>query len=261
MKMQLIRLVILTASLVIPTFMPGQAQSQTSKTFDPLKDDISQLLPPLSVLIDSALIHDPGMKYSNLQVDVNQHLLRNEQVQWTQDFGLQANVGYGTFDYIYNNVGNGQIPASYSSLQSQTQYNVGGYFRMPLFDVVNRKNQVKLARVQVEQARSLLEAQQNLVRENVIKEYNDLILKQRILKIRSKYLETSKINMQIAEKQFVGGAITVDEYSRVSEVDTKTAEDYETAKNDFLTSYQTLEITVGMKFNLNNIIPGNNEGN
>ena len=80
-----------------------------------------------------------------------------------------------------------------------------------------------------------------------------MVSMQRQLKIKSKYLETSRINMQLAEKSFMNGSITVDEYSRVSEIESRTESEYETIKVDFLSAYQTLEVMVGMKFNLYNI--------
>ncbi len=230
----------------------AEGLAQTDKPFDLLKDDITLALPSLNSLIDSAIVHDPQIRFNQLQVKVNKGNLRTQQALWTQDLGLQANVGYGTFNYIYNNSTGAGVPGSYSQTQSQTQYNVGAFFRLPVYDVVNHRNQVKVMKDQVDQAQSLIENEENLVRENVIKQYYTIVSMQRQLQIKSKYLETSKINMQLAEKSFTSGTITVDEYSRVSEIESRTETEYETIKVDFVSAYKTLEVMVGMKFDLNN---------
>jgi outer membrane protein TolC len=250
-KMKFKQIIILLFYLTVQS-VQGEGFAQPDKPFDLLKDDIMQVLPPLSALLDSAMVHDPELKFSILQLKINKGNLRTQQSQWTQNLGLQANVGYGTFDYIYNSTLGGTAPASYTTRQSQTQYGVGGWFRLPFSDIFNRRNQVKIARTEVDQAQSLIENQQNLVKERIIKQYYDMVAMQRQLMIKSKYLETSRINMQMAEKSFMSGTITVDEYSRVSEIEARTESEFESIKVDFLSAYQTLEVMVGMKFNLNN---------
>ena len=226
------------------------APAQNGGTFDPLRDDISDKLPPLPVLIDSALANDPGMRYSNLQVTVNKGNLTTSRSQWTQNFGLQANYGYGTFDYLYNSTAGGQAPPTYTLSQSLSQYGVGAYLRIPISDIVNRHNLVRTAKAEVSQAMALADTRRQEIREQIIRQYNDLIVKQRLLRIKSKYLETAKINLQMAEKGFMNGTVTVDDYSSVSEIEARTESDFEVTRMDFNTSYMMLEEITGIKFNL-----------
>jgi hypothetical protein len=65
----------------------------------------------------------------------------------------------------------------------------------------------------------------------------------------------------MAEKGFVNGAISVDDYSRVSEIGARTETDFEAAKMDFVTAYMILEVLTGIKFNLTNEIQLKNESN
>ena len=62
------------------------------------------------------------------------------------------------------------------------------------------------------QAQSMTEVQRDETRQLVIRQYNDLILKQRLLRIKSKYPEALRINMQMVEKEFTNGIISVTEY-------------------------------------------------
>ncbi|MGA3014500.1 MAG: TolC family protein [Bacteroidales bacterium] len=243
----------------IAVIMGTTCEAQQKRKFNPLTDDITQMIPPMSTLLDSAFAHDPGLKFSQLQYIIDKGSLYSGQVQWTQDIGLQANGGYGTFDYLYNNAIGGQNQQTTTLKQNETQYGVGGFIRLPLYDLVNRKNQIKTARAVMQQAETLSETRKNEIRELVIRQYNDIIEKQQILKIKSRYLETSRINTQMAEKGFVKGTITLDEYSRVSQIGSSTEADYETARTDFINSYMIMEVMTGMNFNIINEIPQGNE--
>jgi outer membrane protein TolC len=240
--------------------------AQQKKNFNPLIDDISQMVPPMSVLLDSAYAHDPGLKFAKLQYSIDKGNLRTNQAQWTQNLGLQANVGYGTFDYLYNNNIGNSIPGqsqqqTITTKQNETQYGVGGFLRVPIYDLVNRKNQIRIAKDIMQQAQTLSDTRKTEIQELVIKQYNDMIVKQRILKIKSKYLETSRINTEMAEKAFVKGTISLDDYSRVSDIGSHTETDFESAKMDFISSYMIMEVMTGMNFNITNETPQNNEGN
>ncbi len=242
------RSVVLYVICMLSSTLTGYAQAGGS--FDPFRDDISDRLPKLSVLIDSALTNHPAVRYSDLQIAVNKGNLRTSRSQWTQNFGLQANYGYGTFDYLYNSTAGGQTPPTYTLSQSLSQYGVGAYLRFPISDMVNHHNLVKTAKAGVTQAEALAESQRMEIREQVIRQYNDLVMKQRLLRIKSKYLETARINTQMAEKGFTSGNVTIDDYSQVSEIEARTESDFETTRMDFLTSYMMLEEITGMTFNI-----------
>ena len=240
--------------------------AQQNKKFNPLTDDITQMVPPMSVLLDSAYAHDPALKFAQIQYRIDKGNLKTNKAQWTQNLGLQANVGYGTFDYLYNNNIGNSIPGqsqqqTITTKQNETQYGVGGFLRVPIYDLVNHRNQIRIAKDVMQQAQTLSETRKNEIQELVIKQYNDMVVKQRVLKIKSKYLETSRINMEMAEKAFVKGTISLDDYSRVSDIGSHTETDFETAKMDFISSYMIMEVMTGLNFNISNEIPQNNEGN
>ena len=59
----------------------------------------------------------------------------------------------------------------------------GVYIKLPLGDLLNRRNQLKAAKAQVAEAHELAEAQKDEIRQLVIKLYQDLLLRQRLLNI------------------------------------------------------------------------------
>ncbi|MCX6245246.1 MAG: TolC family protein [Bacteroidetes bacterium] len=241
-------------ALLFPGAFVSMGRAQSSSSFDMFKDDISEKLPGLSKLIDSAVANSPEMQFGNLQVSIDKRNLHTIKSQWTNNFGVQANYGYGTFDYLYNSTAGGNTPPTYTLNSSLSQYGVGAYLRIPFDQIFNRSNQVKMGHEVIEQAKTLVETENRKIRDQVIHLYNDLILKQRLLQIKSRYLETSRINMQMAEKGFLNGTVSIDNYSQVTEIATRTESDFEMAKTEFLTSYMMLEELTGMKFNIYNEI-------
>ena len=224
--------------------------SQESGNFNVLEDNIESMLPPLETIIDSAIANNPEIKFRDLQIIVNKYKLSTERNLWTRDIGVQTDVRYGTFNNFSTNTSEGQSPSNIATLSSQLNYGVGAYIKLPFFDFVNRKNQVQMATTEVKQAESFAQTQRNELRQIVIKQYNDLIVKHRVLKIKSKYAETSKINMLMVEKEFTNGIISVSEYSRISEIVTRTEIDLENSRMEFLTAYMILEEITGIRFNL-----------
>ncbi len=218
-----------------------------------LKGDISEQLPPLNALIDSALQHDPYVHFRDLQLIVNNAKLNADRSQWMRNVGIQTDIRHGTFDNFSTNTSEGQSPSLFSTRSSQTNYGVGAYIKFPIYDLLNRKNQINLARTELEQAQSMAEVQRNEVRQMVIRQYNDLVLKHRLLKIRTKHLETARVNYIMVEKEFQNGVVDVTEFSRISEITARAESDFETARIDFITAYLVLEEIVGFKFNITNL--------
>ncbi len=226
--------------------------AQQMKEFDLFKDNIESILPPLETIIDSAIARNPYVKFRDLQVTVNKQKLKSNRLEWTRDVGLQTDVRYGTFDNFASNVVEGQNPALTSTRNTQTNYGVGAYIRIPFYDFLSRKSQITSAKAEIAQAQSYSLVQRNELRQLVIKQYNEVIVKHRLLKIKSRYAETARINLAMAEKQFLNGVITVAEYSSTTEIVSRSETDFESSKMEFRTAFMILEEIVGIKFNLTN---------
>ncbi|MEI6274806.1 MAG: TolC family protein [Prolixibacteraceae bacterium] len=228
--------------------------AQESKSFDLLKDDVESELPPLSMLIDSAIIHNPYVKFRDNQKIISQENLRINQKQWTRNLGFQSDIRYGTFNNFNNYTTGAQSPDVTSTLTTEFNYGIGAYIRIPFEDIFNRKHQVTTAKMQLVQAENMANVQKDELRQVVIRQYNEVILRQRLMKIKSKYLEIQRFNMETSEKDFHSGASTVTDYSRVAELLAMAESDFQTTKVEFNTAYLILQEIVGFKFNLNNSI-------
>ena len=231
---------------------------QTARHYSIEKDDISTLIPPLAVLIDSAIAHNPGLKSKDLSVMVNRYALQAFINSLSKNHSVSADVRYGTFtNYATDALTNLAV----STNKSEFRYGIGGTVKFMIADVLDRKNQIRMAKTEIDIARSDYEEKQIELRKIVIQQYNDLILRQRLMKLAAKNLETVKINMQMAEKEFLNGVIPLTEYTNISAGVANTEAGFENARMDFLNAYMILEEIVGMKFNIVNTIPENYERN
>jgi outer membrane protein TolC len=113
---------------------------------------------------------------------------------------------------------------------------------------VNRKTQIKQAKAELEEAKSLAESQQDEIRQVVIKQYQDVLLRQKLLSIKSQNLGSATVNMEMVEKEFRNGVIPITEYVRLSDMTARIQAEFEMAKSEFLLSKQLLENTVGFTF-------------
>jgi len=231
-------------------FLPGPATGQTADSVKNQQAGNRFILPPLSVLLDSALKHNALVRFRELEIDAKTSNLKSYKNYWARNFGIQADTRYGTFDNFSTNTSEGQSPSAYATTSSQFNYGVGAYVKFPIYDLINRKNQVNQATTELDMARSMAESQKDELRQLVIRLYNDLLMKQKLLSIKSQNMADSRINKEMVDNEFKNGVIPISEYVRISEIVARTESDYESAKSDFTTAYMILEEVVGFRINI-----------
>jgi outer membrane protein TolC len=218
-----------------------------ANTQPPATSMAEMVIPPLFDVIDSALKHNALVRFREMDIRTKEYKLKSERTYWTRNLGLQADTRYGTFDnYAYNNTG---LSTSMLLTNSrQFNYGMGVYVKFPLADLFDRKNQINRASYELEQAHSMADAQQEELRQEVIRLYHDLLLKQKMLRIRSKALGSARVNQDMIENEFRNGLIPVVEYVRVSDIVSNVEADYEKAKSEFISSRMILEDIAGFSF-------------
>jgi len=207
---------------------------------------ISLLIPQLNELIDSALVHNGMVNYRKLEIEAKESNLKYKRQYWTTNFGVQADTRYGTFNN-FSSISGDNSTVNLASNTQQLNYNVGLYLKIPVFDVINRKSQIKQAKAELEQARSLAKSQEDELRELVIRYYEDLLLKQNLLELRASNLGNARVNMEMVEKEFKNGLIAISEYVRISDMTSRIAAEFSEAKSEFVVSKKILENLTGVE--------------
>lgn len=243
--MKVLRIPLVLLLVLFPGWNGIQAAEKAA--FSPISDDIVDFLPPLSVLLDSAVQKNPYVRFRNIQLLIEDCKMKGIKSEWLRNLGVQGEVRYGTYDSYLSSGG-----SSISTTASQElRWNYSTFFNIPLQTLFNRKNQVRQSKLEHEQAAAMAAVQAEELRLSIIRQFNELILKQKILKIKSKFKETSEINMQLTEKGFTNGTVPMSEYAMISENYTRSETEFATAYVEFQTAYQLLEVLCGMKFDLN----------
>lgn len=250
---KILRICLLLLALVPGFHLSGQNNSgQGDFSFDPIIDDIAKHIPPLEALIDSAIANSPYLKFRDAQIVVNHYKYLIEKNQLLRDIGFSIEARYGRFDNWSTNEGGGGIPVYVGSTRDEWRYGAGAYIKIPLFDITNRKTTMNLAKKEVEQAINHRNELIHEIRKDVIVQYNELLMRQRLMKIASDNQITAEIQLRMAEKQFQNGQLPLGEMARMMDIMARAKAEYEQQKTAFITAYSLLEITTGVKFNLLN---------
>ena len=134
-----------------------------------------------------------------------------------------------------------------ASNTQQLNYNVGLYLKIPIFDIINQRSEVKRARVEIDQAKYLVKFQEDEIKEFVIRFYEDLILSINLFQIQAINLGDARANKEMAEKEYRNAIIPFYEYVRILDITSGIASEYEKAKSGLLLSKKLLENLTGVK--------------
>jgi outer membrane protein TolC len=248
--MKKIKITLWLCTLVFACFF-SKAQDDTPEVpMDSLTDakfiDLADYLPPLSILIDSAIANSPQVDILEAQIKSQEYQVSVTKKGWTDLVGLSA-------QYRLSESGIAQVedgvffPGSDPDNPGpQSGYIVGVGVRVPLSYLTNRKDRIQVARMNVEIAEMQKEAAKKEVKEEVIRTYNQLLLLQRLIKIGTEAKEFSDLIFQMSEERFKDGELSLDQMGANTGLKAKYATEYETLRTEFSNTYALLERLVGV---------------
>ena len=199
---------------------------------DTVQADLGKYLPPLALLIDSAVAHSPRLSHYNAMVKSYEYNVSETKMQWTNHFMLAGSYNYGDVGQLQNQLFLGQ------------QLSVG--FAIPLGAIANRRNKINIAKSQLEAESMTYEQVKLEVQEEVIGTYNDLLLFQRLIGIQAEAMQSAELAMEMAEERFRRGELTMDQFGTYIELQAKYKTAYETMRTKFNNTYYKLERIVGI---------------
>lgn len=212
------------------------------------KSTIEFKFPLLQTVLDSVIKRSSMVNFRNNNIKAKEAALASERVHWSRNIGFQADSRYGNLNNFSSNE-DGEALSQVLTTTKQFNYSVGLFLKFPLFDGLNRKNQIKLAKAEVEAAKNMVQFENDQLRQTVISIYQELQLKHKILEIRAKSLIDGKVNMQMIEKEFRNGVVPISEYVRITNITTNMEVAYQTALSEFITVKKMLEDMAGFVFN------------
>lgn len=250
------RLLLVLALLVYVGTYQSQAQiysDDESYLFNPLTDDITKRLPNLRVLIDSAIANSPNVHIEELRAQYYYMEQISAQRAWLEHFSFNVDWNFGKWNFRDRDELT-RIDRFYFSESIRDNYAVGFYIRFPFATLVDRRNRINKQKKWIEISFAQREINRMFVENLVVDYYNMMIQWQNYIRIYNDYQRFTDIQMRMAQNQFLNGEIEVSEYTRLKEIQTRGAIEYQQAISEFSKNYQFLEILTGIQFNLVHVL-------
>ena len=202
--------------------------------------DLEEYLPPLSVLIDSAVANATDVSVLENQIKISEFDQLAKKNDWAQLVSLNGTYRYGQIrsSSIENVV---VFPEDNLTLG----YQLGVTVRIPLSYFVDRKNEMKSLQLKTEILEDQKEGAIRQVKQDVITTYQHLLLIQRLLKIMTEAKESSTLIAEMAEDRFRDGEIDLDQLGNTTNLKAQSATQFETLRTEFSDTYAMLERLVG----------------
>lgn len=225
-----------------------------SKLFNPLTDDITKRLPNIRVLIDSAVKHSPSVRYEELKADYYYYEQLTVERHWMEHFSFNLDWNWGIWNFHDRQSSTISPPFMIDLNSMRDNFAIGFYIRFPLATLVDRRNRIAKQKKWQELSFVQREINRQFVVTQVIEAYDMMIQWQNYIRIYNDYQKFTMIQMQMAQNQFLNGEIGTAEYTRLKEIQTRGAIEYQQAIAEFSKNYRTLEILTGINFNLINVL-------
>jgi outer membrane protein TolC len=256
---KLIKFSLFTFLIILPVFLNSQTELEEPEVikpikFDPLVDNIADKLPPLQILIDSAVKHSPRVRLSNADISIMKYNLKNAKINWTRNLGFMGELLTGNYYQFSTNQSSGASPNEFVTDRYESNFFIGIFLKIPISDVIGQKNHANIAKRELEKKILLKEENSIEIRKEVIMVYQELLMRQELLKIKNESQLTTRLQVQMAEIEFKNGSLKISEMARLTDINAENL--YENRQETFLfyRQYLILEELVGMKFNLINEI-------
>ncbi len=257
MRIQSFKLLFFVFALIVTVKSTAQIYSNDeSRIFNPLTDDITKRLPNIRVLIDSAVAHSPSVRYEELKADYYYYEQLTQQRYWMEHFSFNLDWNWGVWNFHDTQYSSISSPNTFHiDLNSlRDNFAVGFYIRFPLATIVDRRNRINKQKKWQELSFVQREINRQFVVRQTIEAYDMMIQWQNYIRIYNDYQKFTEIQMQMAQNQSLNGEIGTAEYTRLKEIQTRGAIEYQQAIAEFSKNYRILEILTGINFNLINVL-------
>ena len=215
----------------------------TFQSIDLNKDLLNQLV-PVDSLIKSALANNPTIKAQDALIEAGKDQIKFARREWQNSVSGFFTQSYGNQSLFFDS---NQESSTVQSQSLQTGFRLGLNVNIPLFWLFGRTSRINVYEHELEVRRLTEEKIAMDVSRQVILEYNNMLSTHRLLLLASKSRGTSRLLLDMADKQFAQGDITIADYTSVTAIASKAEQDYEIAKRDFYNNYQQLEKLLGVR--------------
>ena len=228
----------------------GQLELTKTPVSDTLRPDLTKYIPPLYMLIDSAIANDPETKRWQYESEVFEHEIKVQKKQWMRDLSVGAN-----YTPLVNFMPQWTINGDGSPIFDPVVFNNAFGFTSTVYaraevslDQLFLKNKETIKGLQAQanaDAQGAIVASR-LIAARVTELYNNLFMYQRMLEINQKAIQMGKMGVELGEEKFRNGQIQLSKLSQLYDLMTKYGLDYERSYSAYRSAYIELERVVGV---------------
>lgn len=234
------KITILVCALSLSVVATAQVRQAPLTFFD----STDQVLP---ILIQSAMIHSPQLKYYNVdrrdaELDLalsKRELLRNVYVS--------SNYSYGNVNTIFANDAVQPVPV-FGRTRGQVMYSAGAGISLNLEQLLGgTRLRTEKQKLRIEKASAQVNNYEARIREQVITLFQEVKLARRIMLHQQTVLQNAQLNKTLVERRFKDGSARIAEQMAADQAYNEALLSFEKARNDYQTSVLLLEEVVGMQ--------------
>ena len=235
--------------LLLFTLLHQQVFGQQSLQEEAARLDSNILIRPLqlrslSVLLDLAVQNSPAIRANVIEISKYKTAAKIQKLSWTD--ALQFNTGfvYGN-GALLDETNNGSSVAYLVSDRRNVSQTVGLNLRLSSGMFLLNRHRNELANLQIERFQVERDIKAQSVREDVISLYVQLESALRMLVLKAQTLESQRLSMNIADKYFREGTISVTDYNTFVGQFSTAEENIEKVRADAKRLYLLLRDLVG----------------
>lgn len=190
-------------------------------------------------LVQIAWKNHPGNEAMRREVTVAEQTVKASAAQWLDIFTVRGNLNEFTLNQTMNN------DIYYGRSTMYPRYNFGATISLGQFVSIPANTRISRERAKIAEAN--VNTQKLIVRNSVMKAYNEYVLREKIYKVQSQLLMDNETSHKLIEQRFKNGetnfetySLSLNNYSNVTVGALESERNYKNAKLD-------LEQLIGMR--------------
>lgn len=217
-----------------------------STTVDTLVQE--KKLPELNVFIESALNNSPLLRINEREIDKFLEEISMQKKSWTDFFLIDANTKYGLFNQLLIDEQSTTSGTDVATKTAKEQFNYYGglTIRMPLSTFLNKKNELKILKSDIEESKLKNEQLKKEITQLVIEEYFKLVYLKESMEIAQDAMQTTKINYMRSIRDFENGILNLNDFTILVNTKAKSDEAYSKVKNEYYAQFYKIQILTGI---------------
>ncbi len=242
--------------LLLLALLPRQLLSQTEEELlnnrlnlrslernnSAMMNDDYALIPPLGMLIDSAIVYSPLIRSKNIEIAIREWEVRTAKFQWADKIETFSEFRYGSVDNVFISPTGTAID---NDVSITSRYHVGARIDFTVFDVINHRHNVKIAKARVDLEEARIAEIQHLIKQEIIRLWVHITTYKEIMFIKTDHATAQQLNMEDAQRRYTTGEVEIVEYARVKQIADKAMEELQLAKKEYREALYLLGELVG----------------